>query len=146
MENTGVLFFEEDINYTLKEKDKISTWIQNAARSEEFEKIGVVNFIFCSDDYLLEINKKHLNHDTYTDIITFDTSSEGKEISADIFISIERVEENAKNFKVSFLNELHRVMIHGILHLCGYDDSTEKEKLEMRKQENYYLKKLEEMK
>lgn len=146
MENTGVLFFEEDINYTLKEKDKISTWIQDAARSEEFEKIGVVNFIFCSDDYLLEINKKHLNHDTYTDIITFDTSTEGKEISADIFISIERVEENAKNFKVSFLSELHRVMIHGILHLCGYDDSSEKEELEMREQENYYLKKLEEVK
>ena len=86
--------------------------------------------MFCSDDYLLEINKKHLNHDYYTDIITFDYSE--KKISGDLLISIDRVKENAKTFSVSFIHELNRVVIHGVLHLCGYNDKTEEEKADAK--------------
>jgi len=100
--------------------------------------IGFLNFIFCSDNYLLKINVEHLNHDTYTDIITFDYSKEDR-ISGDIFISIDRVEENAKSHKTSFENELHRVIIHGVLHLLGYGDKEPGQKAEMRQKEDFCL-------
>ncbi len=106
---------------------------------EENKEEGDLTLIFCSDEYLLEINNKHLNHDYYTDIITFDYSQK-KNISGDLFISIDRVKENAKEFSVPFLNELSRVVVHGVLHLCGYNDKTEEEKKQMRKLENKYLK------
>ena len=112
----------------------ISTLIEDQNKEE-----GELNLVFCSDEYLLEINKKHLNHDYYTDIITFDYSEENK-ISGDLLISIDRVKENAKTFSVSFIHELNRVVIHGVLHLCGYKDKTEEEKKQMRNLENKYLK------
>ena len=101
--------------------------------------------MFCSDNYLLEINKQYLNHDTYTDIITFDYSTKKEPISGDIYIGIERVKENATTFSKSFENELHRVIIHGVLHLLGYKDKTKPAKQEMTKQEDICLKELEKM-
>jgi len=102
---------------------------------------GEISIIFCTDDYLLKINKDFLNHDYYTDIITFNYVS-GNIISGDLFISIERVKENAKFFNVKFIEELERVILHGILHLIGYDDKTTEQKEEIRKKENYYLRRL----
>ncbi len=107
----------------------------------EKEKSCVDNlqFIFCTDDMLLEVNKKHLNHDTLTDTITFNYNSESRGIAGDIFISYERVWENAYTYKVTVLEELHRVIIHGVLHLLGYDDKEETDALIIRAKENYYL-------
>ncbi len=102
---------------------------------------GEISIIFCTDDYLLKINKDFLNHDYYTDIITFNYVSNDI-ISGDLFVSIERVKENAKSFNVKFIEELERVILHGILHLIGYDDKTTEQKEEIRKKENYYLRKL----
>ena len=122
-------------DYNLKEfQATISALIEDQNKEE-----GELSLVFCSDDYLLEVNKKHLNHDYYTDIITFDYSEENK-ISGDLLISIDRVKENAKTFSVSFMHELNRVVIHGVLHLCGYKDKTEEEKKQMRNLENKYLK------
>jgi len=106
--------------------------------SSEKKIEGDIVLIFCSDEYLLEINKKHLNHDYYTDIITFDYCVE-KIVSGDLYISIDRVKENSKTFKQSFTNELTRVVIHGVLHLCGYNDKTEADQKRMRNLENKYL-------
>ena len=103
--------------------------------------LGDLNYIFCSDEYLLERNIKYLGHDTLTDIITFNYC-EGKIINSDIMISIDRVKENSTIFENTFLDELHRVMIHGVLHLIGYDDQNEKEKQIMKEKEDFYLKKL----
>jgi probable rRNA maturation factor len=105
--------------------------------SEKF-KSGEITIIFCSDDYLLDKNKVYLNHDYYTDIITFDYSENGV-VSGDLFISVDRVNDNTKIYNTPFDNELKRVVYHGILHLCGYGDKTEKEKKEMREKENYYI-------
>lgn len=112
-------------------------WIREMVQSKN-RKIGDVNYIFCSDDYLLDINQQYLNHDTYTDIITFDYC-EGVVLNGDIFISVERVRENAQKFEVSFQEELVRVMAHGILHLCGYKDKTKLQAAEMRKQEKWAI-------
>ena len=112
-------------------------WIREMVQSKN-RKIGDVNYIFCSDDYLLDINQQYLNHDTYTDIITFDYC-EGEVLNGDIFISVERVRENAQKFEVSFQEELVRVMAHGILHLCGYKDKTKPQAAEMRKQEKWAI-------
>jgi rRNA maturation RNase YbeY len=107
---------------------------------EEDKKLYQINYIFCDDAYLLDINKKYLDHDDYTDIITFPYQADP--IESDIFISLERVDENAKDRNINFMVELKRVMIHGVLHLCGYGDKTESEKNEMRKKEDYYLQKM----
>jgi len=115
----------------------VTSWICKVITKEKFKE-GTINYIFCNDDYLLEKNIKYLNHSTLTDIISFDYTI-GKIISGDIFISVERVKENAKIFKTNFIDELHRVMIHGILHYCGYNDKTENEKKLMRSKEDYYL-------
>lgn len=132
-------FFAET-EFQLKGEDKISTWINNAITAEN--KIeGEINFIFVNDDYLLGLNEMFLNHDTLTDIITFDNSV-GNILHADIYISTERVQENATDFKVSFQEELHRVMIHGVLHLAGYGDKTDDEVAVMRARENHYLERL----
>ena len=109
-----ISFDNQGISFVLKEKNKIKKWIKSVAEKEQCQ-IGTINYIFCSDDELLQINIKHLNHDTYTDIITFEYT-EGKVIHGDIFIRIDRIMENATTFKVTFENELHRVMIHGVLH------------------------------
>ena len=128
--------FETDFN--LVNQKKITEWVTNTIHKENY-KLEEISYIFCDDNYLLDLNINYLDHDTLTDIISFDYSV-GKIISGDIFISIERVKENAENFKVDFKNELHRVIIHGILHYCGYKDKTKDEKKEMRYKEDYYLK------
>jgi probable rRNA maturation factor len=133
-----ITFQNQSISFKLKEKARLKSWIKAVTETEK-HVLGDINYIFCSDDELLEINVQHLNHNTYTDIITFDYT-EGKKINSDIFISVDRVEENAKKFKVPFEEELHRVMIHGILHLCGYKDKTKTDAELMRKKENGALK------
>lgn len=131
-------YFSEDTTFNLKEKRKVNSWIRKTIEMENFNP-GDINFIFCSDSYLLELNQEYLNHHTLTDIITFDSSEEENTISGDIFISIDRIKENAENLKITFNTELHRVIIHGILHLCGYTDKSKDEKLTMREKEDHYL-------
>jgi rRNA maturation RNase YbeY len=130
-------FFTEDIKYILRDKIAIRKWLIDIA-SDEGCKVEEVNIIFCSDAHLSEYNKQYLKHTSLTDIITFDYS-EGKTISGDIFISIERVCENAIKFKVTENQELKRVMIHGILHLCGYKDKTASDRKKMREKEDKYM-------
>lgn len=134
-----IYFFNQDVPFVLKNKNKIKQWISDVA-SEFGNKIGEINFVFCSDDFLLEINQKFLNHSTYTDIISFDYSqAKNKIISGEIYISVPRVKENAYNLKQSFSDEMHRVIIHGILHFCGLKDKKEAEKNVMRQKENECL-------
>ncbi len=132
-----MIVFNSEIDFNLKNSDELSKWILKSIGNEGFE-VDEINFIFCSDEYLLEKNIKFLNHSTLTDIISFDYTL-GKLISGDVFISIERVLENAESFNVSFEDELHRVMIHGILHYCGYKDKSIEEKELIRSKEDYYL-------
>ncbi|MBV1887963.1 MAG: rRNA maturation RNase YbeY [Urechidicola sp.] len=132
-----MIVFNKEIEFEFENTELISLWISQTIEKEGFKE-GEVNYIFCSDEDLLEKNLKFLNHNTLTDIISFDYTL-GSLISGDIFISIDRVTENATIFKSSFLDELHRVMIHGILHYCGYKDKTFSEKNEMRSKEEYYL-------
>lgn len=136
----AISFFEEDITFKLKNKALVRQWVTNTIINEGF-KLKELNYIFCSDAYLLQINQQYLNHDTYTDIITFDNSEEEGKIISDIFISIDRISENAKKFNVSETDELHRVIIHGTLHLLGYKDKTAGDKQTMTEKENFYLSK-----
>lgn len=131
-------FFSEVIDFKLSNLEKISIWLENCISSEGHELIQL-NFIFCDDEYLHQINVEYLNHDTFTDIITFDQSEKPSEIEGDIYISIPRVEENAESFEVTFKKELHRVLIHGVLHLLGYGDKTEEEIKQMREKEEEYI-------
>lgn len=140
----SINYFTEDISFTLRNKNKLRKWIQVVIGNEK-KLPGNLNYIFCSDDFLHKLNVEYLNHDTLTDIITFDLSEKDEEISGEIYISVERVKENAKKFKVPFQNELHRVMIHGILHLAGYHDKTPEEVSEMRSKEDYCLSLLPEI-
>jgi rRNA maturation RNase YbeY len=133
-----ISFQNLSIDFKLKDKTKLKQWIKSVTEKEK-HTLGTINYIFCSDEELLEINIKHLDHNTYTDIITFDYT-ESKKISSDIFISVDRVSENAEKFKVTFDEELHRVMIHGILHLCGYKDKSKADAEMMRQKENQALK------
>lgn len=133
-------FFNEDISFTLKQKGLVRNWIRNTIISEN-HRLRLLNFIFCSDAYLLNINKQYLNHETYTDIITFDNSDAELEIAGDIFISIERVKENAKELALDDMDELHRVIIHGTLHLLGYSDKSKSSKARMTDKEDLYLSK-----
>ena len=137
MPHTAIHFFWEDISSNLKQKIRLRNWITNTIK-EENKRLGELTFIFCSDAYLLSINQEYLNHNTYTDIITFNNSEDDR-ITGDIFISLERVHENALRFKVSEEDELHRVMIHGALHLLGYTDKGKDAKALMTSKENYYL-------
>jgi len=134
----SVHYFYESIDFKLSKPLLTSRWIKDVIKLER-RKLEGLNYIFCSDQYLLEINKEYLNHNTYTDIITFDNSEEAGLLSGDIFISIERVKENANQLKSSFIDELNRVMIHGVLHLIGYKDKSIQEKKLMRKREDAYL-------
>ncbi|HVD98539.1 MAG TPA: rRNA maturation RNase YbeY [Cytophagaceae bacterium] len=131
-----ITFQSEEIKFTLKEKLRHKTWLNKIAAKEKFA-IGELNYIFCSDEYLHKVNLEYLNHDTYTDIITFDNSEDKKAkiIEGDIFISIDRVKENARKFSASPDDELHRVMAHGLLHLMGYKDKSSKDSAVMRTRE-----------
>ncbi len=136
-------FFTEDIQFNLKNRRACKRWVLSALEEEKVlknRKFEELSFIFCSDDYLLDMNKKYLGHDYYTDVITFDNSEENT-FSGDVFISIDRVRENAGTYGQLFMHELHRVIIHGVLHLSGYDDATEQEQKTMRFKEDYYLEK-----
>lgn len=136
----AIHFFEEDIAYKLSNKIKLKQWI-TAAIIEEGFKLQELTYVFCSDEYLLKINQQYLDHDTYTDIITFDNTEEKGLINGDIFISIPRIKENAEKFGVAQTDELHRVIIHGALHLLGYKDKTTADKKKMTQKEDYYLAK-----
>ena len=132
-----IRYFSEDISFNLKNRSLNNRWLKFVA-SSEVRRLGAVNIIFCSDNYLLDVNVKYLHHDYFTDIITFDYC-EGNVLSGDLFISVDSVRENASFFGVDFTDELNRVMVHGILHLIGYDDHTEEEQKVMRSKEDYYL-------
>lgn len=136
----AISFFEEDITYKLKNKTAVRKWLKDAIEAEGF-KLKELNYIFCSDDYLLQINQQYLDHDTYTDVVTFDNSEEEGVIVSDIFISIDRIRENASKFKVTEEHELHRVIIHGALHLLGYKDKSVTDKQKMTSKEDFYLDK-----
>lgn len=135
-----MISFNYETDLQLGNEDDLSHWISNTIINEGFNE-GEINYIFCDDAYLLELNIQYLDHDTLTDIISFDYTL-GKQINGDIYISVERVRDNAIDFDVSFDNELSRVMIHGILHYCGYKDKTEDDEVEMRSKENYYIARL----
>lgn len=130
-------FYTEEVSFLIEDKEKVTAWITDAISSENY-KLESISYIFCNDTYLLDINAKYLKHSELTDIISFDETI-GKLISGDIFISIDRITENAKTFKNSLIDELHRVMIHGVLHFCGYKDKSVTDKSAMRKKEDYYL-------
>lgn len=135
-----IQYIAEEIELPTLEKRNISRWIKEIA-ADYGKKVGEIAYIFCSDMRILEVNKQYLNHDYYTDIISFDYS-EANIVSGDIFISIDTVKSNAEEFSQSFTNELHRIIIHGILHLCGQDDKTPELRLEMTRKENVALSKL----
>ncbi|MCK9616503.1 MAG: rRNA maturation RNase YbeY [Lentimicrobiaceae bacterium] len=132
-----ISFFYEDITFSLKRKNNVKCWIKSVIQKYGITA-GDINYIFCSDEYLLEKNISYLKHNTLTDIITFNYN-ENKKISGDIFISIYRVKENAENLSIPFDDELERVMIHGILHLLGFKDKTKRDKMEMRRMEDECL-------
>lgn len=135
-----ISFFKEKVVFRLSKQESLRNWITKAAKKEGYS-IQEINYVFCSDKYLKKMNVDYLNHDYYTDIITFDNSIEKKKIIGDIFISIDTVKFNSKEYQTTFENELHRVMIHGLLHLVGYKDKTPKDQKEMRKMEDFWLKK-----
>ncbi|MFD1630103.1 rRNA maturation RNase YbeY [Pseudopedobacter beijingensis] len=138
MKKLPINFFQEEVNYKLADINKVRSWINETIEAEKHQ-LGELNFILCTDEYLLKINQEYLDHDTYTDIITFDNSEEEGWIYGDIFISIERIKENAKSFGVKTADELHRVIIHGTLHLLGYPDKSKSEKQLMTQKEDFYL-------
>lgn len=131
-----IQFFFENID-TIPLSDTTKNWLINLITNEQ-KKAGEINYVFCDDEYLLKVNQDFLQHDYYTDIITFDYVK-GKTIAGDIFVSLPRISENAESHSKDFNLELHRVLAHGILHLCGYKDKTEEEIKEMRNKEDYYL-------
>ncbi len=131
-------FFCEDIDFKVSQIRKTKAWLKTIALNEGFE-LRDLNYLFCSDDYILNINRQYLNHDFYTDILTFDNSEVISQIEGDIFISIERVKENASILDQTFETELCRVLAHGLLHLAGYNDITDNEEQQMRTKESFYL-------
>jgi len=133
-------FFTEDLTFTLKQKGLVRSWIRDTIVAEN-HRLRLLNFIFCSDHYLLSINQQYLSHDTYTDIITFDNSDIEQEIIGDIFISIDRIRENAHSLYTNEKEELHRVIIHGTLHLLAYSDKGKSAKSLMTEKEDFYLAK-----
>ena len=134
-----IRFFSEDVTFRLKGKAKIRQWILGVILHEK-KNAGIINFIFCTDDYLLHLNEAFLKHDTYTDIITFPETEDTAVVAGDIFISIPRVTENAEKFGQAFQQELYRVMVHGVLHLIGYKDTTKAERIQMTAKEDQYLR------
>ena len=132
-----MISFNYETDFELENSDLISNWISKTIEEENCRE-GEINYIFCSDDYLHKINLDFLEHDTLTDIISFDYTV-GKELHGDIYISVDRVKENALEFKVSFEDEIARVIIHGVLHYCGYKDKSDDDEKLMRSKEDYYL-------
>jgi probable rRNA maturation factor len=136
---SDINFFQEEVSFQLSHQDILKGWISTIIQNAK-QSFDTINFIYCSDNYLLEINKEYLDHDYYTDIITFDNKEDdGSALDADIFISIDRVKENATQLNLPYEQELHRVMVHGILHLLGHKDKTEEQKNEMRESEEASL-------
>ena len=129
--------FSSQNDFVLEQSERVDSWLKAAALKESYG-IDSLGYVFCSDDFLLEINQQFLDHDTLTDIVTFDYT-EGTILNGEIYISTDRVADNAKDFNVDFDTELRRVIIHGLLHMCGYGDKTEEEKLQMRSKEDEYL-------
>ncbi len=136
----GVFFDYDDTNFELQNADAVENWIQKIV-ADEGKTMGELSYVFCSDAFLHKINVEYLNHDTLTDIITFPLADDAETVAGEMYISVERVADNAKDFGVAFTDELHRVVIHGVLHLCGYGDKTEAEEILMRKKEEESLKK-----
>ena len=132
-----VSYFLQDIDFVFKHKRLNNSWLKLVAESE-IKKLGNINIIFCSDNYILDVNVKYLGHDYFTDIITFDYCVKNI-LSGDLFISIDTVRDNAEFYKTEFNDELNRAIVHGLLHLIGYDDHTQEEQKIMREKENYYL-------
>jgi len=133
-----IRFFNEDVDFKPRNPQKTKNWINEAIGLEDCT-LGEINYIFCSDQYLLAMNKRFLRHNTFTDIVTFDTSEQEGKISGDIYISTDRIADNAVKFKVPFDQELRRVLIHGVLHLIGYGDKSQRQKSAMRRKEDTYL-------
>jgi rRNA maturation RNase YbeY len=136
----AINFFEEDTTFKPKQKAQLRQWIKDTVVAEGL-KLKELNYIFCSDAYLLQINQQYLDHDTYTDIVTFDNSEVEGDIVGDIFISVDRIRENGAKFKTGETDELHRVIIHGALHLLGYTDKSVVTKQKMTQKEDEYLAK-----
>ena len=134
----NIEFFKAETRYSIKSKEQLCSWLVATAKKEGF-KIDSLNIIICSDEYLYRMNMQFLQHDTYTDIITFDQSSLPSLIDAELYISIDRIRENAKTLKTTITNELHRVMVHGLLHVCGYKDKMPADKAIMSGKEDFYL-------
>ena len=132
-----IRYYYEDTDFIFKNKTLNNSWLRLVAESE-IKRVGDISIIFCSDNYILDINQKYLQHDYFTDIITFDYCQDDR-LSGDLFISVDSVRENSIEYGTDFPDELNRVIVHGILHLIGYDDHTDEDIAEMRKKENYYL-------
>lgn len=132
-----IRYFNQDTKFQFKDKVGCRKWLKTVAESE-IRRVGDINIIFCSDNYILDVNMKYLQHDYFTDIITFDYCEENV-LSGDLFISVDSVRENAEFYGTEFDEELHRVIVHGVLHLIGYDDHTPEDIAQMRDKENYYL-------
>jgi probable rRNA maturation factor len=138
MPDTPIAFITENVAFTLSDQEHLKEWLKEVIAKNGYV-LEDLTYIFCSDDYLHQINLEYLNHDTYTDIITFDNADDDGTIESDIFISIDRVKENAATQQTSFTEELHRVMIHGVLHLVGFDDKTAALKKQMQLEEDKSL-------
>ncbi|GAA4300332.1 rRNA maturation RNase YbeY [Compostibacter hankyongensis] len=134
----AVRFFQEDVSLPLRDRRRLKAFLEQLGR-QEGRPVARLHYIFCTDEYLLEINRQFLHHDTYTDIITFDLSEAPGALQGEIYISLPRVRENAEKFGAGFDQELHRVIFHGLLHLCGYKDKTKDDRQQMRKKEEEYL-------
>jgi len=132
-------FHTEAIDFKVLNPIKTKRWLKSVIEAEGFE-FSEINYIFCNDEYLHSINVEYLDHDTLTDIITFDNSEEDELIEGDIFVSIERIIDNTKDFNTTFEQEFKRVIVHGVLHLCGYYDKTDEDEKQMRAKEDYYLR------
>lgn len=139
-EQTPVFFHFQTNNFSLKQRTKLKQFIAHLFKKEK-RALDSINYIFCTDASLLELNKQYLKHFTLTDIITFELNAANEPVVSDVYISIDRVRENAKTFHVSFKHELHRVIFHGALHLCGYKDKTKPDQQIMRQKEEFYLNK-----
>lgn len=132
-----ISYYFEDTDFVFKEKNLNGRWLRMVAESE-VKRLGDISIIFCSDNYILDVNQRYLEHDYFTDIITFDYC-EGDRLSGDLFISVDSVRENSLEYGTEFKDELNRVIVHGVLHLIGYDDHTDEDVMTMREKENYYL-------
>ncbi len=143
-EQQGLILFhiEPPLIFKLQNQDRVEVWLRSVIKAENHQ-LDHINYIFCTDKYLHKINMEYLQHDTYTDIITFDNSEEENWIESDIFVSIDRIKENAQNMNIDFYTELHRVLVHGVLHLLGYKDKSHEEAQKMREMEDFYLAKRE---